>query len=277
MRNRALLVGALFLAACASAPRSVDPPRLRAALEAESDGAKRYQRGDYLVAARRFTEAAQIFASIDNATGIARNRLHLARAELAQGKTEAALQVLELTDPSDNSLALETLLIKAQTQLGLGRVDAARQNLDTVAVQCDTACPLFASLNLLQARTALANKHAANALAHAQTALTWLKDKDEAAETGNAWRLIAAAHLAGGKAGSALPAAQTALEIDRKLALPEKIASDWILIGDIRRTLGNGGDTAAAYQRALDISKAAALSEMTGLATRALAEINKPK
>ncbi len=276
MRTKAVLISMLFLAACASEPRPIDPPHLRAALEAESDGAKRYQRGDYFVAARRFAEAARIFASIDNATGIARNRLHLARAELAQGKAEAALKILDLAKPGGSGLALETLLVKAQTLLSLGRVDAARQNLAAAAAQCTRACPLFASLNLLQARAALADKRAADGLAHAQTALAWLKDKDEATETGNAWRLIAAARLAGDDASGALSAAYSALEIDRKLALPEKIASDWLLIGDIQRKLGAGG-TAAAYQRALDISKAAALAEMTGLATRALAEINKAK
>lgn len=276
MRNRAVLIAMLLLAGCASEPRPVDPPYLRAALEAESDGAKRYQRGDYLVAARRFTEAARIFSSIDNAAGIARNRLHLARAELAQGKAEAALQILDLAEPAGGGLALETLLIKAQTQLSLGRMDAARQNLAKAAMQCSKACSLFASLNLLQARAALIDMRAAGALAHALTALEWLKDKDEATETGNAWRLIAAAHLAGNDASAALPAAHNALAIDRQLALPEKIASDWLLIGDIQQKLG-AGDTAAAYQRALDISKAAALAEITGLATRALAEINKAK
>lgn len=276
MRNRVVLIAMLFLAACASEPRPVDPPHLRAALEAESDGAKRYRRGDYRVAARRFAEAARIFASIDNPEGIARNRLHQARAELAQGKAEAALQVLDLAEPADSGLALERLLIRAQTQLGLGRVDDARQNLAAAAAQCSKACPHLASLNLLQARAALAGKRAAEALIHAQSALGLLADRDEAAETGNAWRVIAAARLANGDASGALPAAQSALAIDRRLALPEKIASDWLLIGDIQRKLG-AGDTAAAYQRALDISQAAALAEMTGLATRALAEINPAK
>lgn len=276
MLNRAVLIAMLLLAACASEPRPADPPHLRAALEAESDGAKRFQRGDYLVAARRFAEAARIFASIDNATGIARNRLHLARAELAQGKAESALQILDLAEPGGSGLALETLLVKAQALLSLGRIEAAKQNLATAAAQCEKACPYLASLNLLQARAALADKRAAEALLHAQTALALLKDKNEAAETGNAWRLIAAARLASNDAKGALPAAHSALVIDRRLALPEKIASDWLLIGDIQRKLG-AGDTAAAYQRALDISTAAALAEMTGLATRALAEINKAK
>ena len=98
MGARLLLIAALLLAGCSSAPKTADPPRVKAALEAESDGARRYARGDYAVAARRFDEAARICASIDDAPGVGRNRLHLARAELAQGRAEAALAVLAAAD-----------------------------------------------------------------------------------------------------------------------------------------------------------------------------------
>jgi tetratricopeptide (TPR) repeat protein len=262
----------LILAGCAAAPRPPEPPRLKAALEAESDGAKRYGRGDYAVAARRFDEAARIYASIDDTPGAARNRLHLARSELAQGRAEAALLALELAERSaDAGRTLDILLIKAQAQLALDRRAAAQQSLAAASGQCAGACPQAASLHLLQARAALADRHAADALAHAEAALKLLQGKDEAAEAGNAWRLIAAARLANGDAGNALPAAHAALEIDRRLALPEKIARDWLLIGDIQKRVGAGG-TAAAYQRALDVASAAGLSDIARIATQALAE-----
>ncbi|TND03001.1 MAG: hypothetical protein FD118_1577, partial [Rhodocyclaceae bacterium] len=91
---------------------------------------------------------------------------------------------------------------------------------------------------------------------------------------GNAWRLIAAARLAGDAAGGALPAAQAALSIDRQLALPEKIARDWLLIGDIRRKVG-ADDTAAAYRRALDVANAAGLVDLARQAKEALAANNE--
>ena len=279
MRAKLALMAALMLTGCGSAPNSAnspaEPPRLKAALEAESDGAKRYGRGDYAVAARRFDEAARIYASIDDAPGTARNRLHLARTELALGHAEAALLVLETTERSaDGSLALGALLIKAQAQLALARNAAAQQSLAAPAGLCAGGCPQFASLNLLQARAALADQRAPDALAYAETALKLLQDKDEAAETGNAWRLIAAARLAGGDASGALPAARAALEIDRQLALPEKIARDWLLIGDIRRKTGVG-DGAEAYQRALDVANAAGLADIAGSATQALSAPGK--
>jgi tetratricopeptide (TPR) repeat protein len=280
----------LVLAGCASTPKPVDPPRLKAALEAESDGAKRHGRGDHAAAARRFDEAARIFASIDDTPGAARNRRHLARAELAQGRAEAALLALDLAERGSGfgvtlGATLDTLLLKAQAQLALGRNADAQQSLAVAAGLCASTCPQAASLHLLQAHAALAGKRALEALTHAEAALKLLQDKDEAAETGNAWRLIAAARLANGDATAALPAAHAALDIDRRLALPEKIGRDWLLIGDIqKRVMRSGihsdgaGETAAnAYRRALDVAKAAGLADIAEIATQALAEVSGGK
>jgi tetratricopeptide (TPR) repeat protein len=271
------VLAVLTLAGCGSTPKPAEPPRLKAALEAESDGARRYARGDYATAAQRFAEAARIHASIDDISGALRNRRHLARSELALGHAEAALLALAPAEPGDaGPPALENLLIEAQAQLALGRRDAAQLTLAAAADRCAGACPQVASLHLLQAQAALAAKRAAEARSHAQAALQWLRDKDEANETGNAWRLIAAAQLAGGVAGDALAAAHKALEIDRLLALPEKIARDWLLIGDIRRADARGlGDAAAAYRRALGVANAAGLADIAALAERSLAEIGR--
>ena len=149
MRAKALMMVALILAGCGSTPKPADPPRLKAALEAESDGAKRYERGDYLVATRRFDEAARIYASIDDAAGTTRNRLHLARTELALGRADAALRVLEEeSHRSADGLALEALLLKAQAQLALDHHATAQQSLTAATGQCGGTCPRAASLNL---------------------------------------------------------------------------------------------------------------------------------
>jgi tetratricopeptide (TPR) repeat protein len=198
-----------------------------------------------------------------DATGVARNRLHLARSELAQGHAAAALLALP------RNLSLESSLLQAQAELALNRLEAAQQSLAAANAQC-AACPQLASLRLLQARVALTAQRAAEALAHAEAALKLLRDGNEAAETGNAWRLIAAARLATGDAAGALPAAGAALDIDRRMALPEKIARDWLLIGDIRKALG-APDTATAYRRAADVAHAAGLAEIIRLAEQALA------
>jgi tetratricopeptide (TPR) repeat protein len=277
VRAELAIMLALLLGACGSTPKQVDPPRLRAALEAESDGAKRYERGDYVVAARRFAEAAKLHASIDDATGVARNRLHLARSDLVQGRDEAALALLDATDAAgDPGFALDIRMLKAQALLGLGRTDEVRNSLAEAAALCAGACPRAASLHLLQARHALADKRPADALAHADAALKLLQGKDEAAEIGNAWRLIAAARQARGDGAGGLVAARAALDIDRRLALPEKIARDWLLIGDIQRAQAATG-AATAYRKALAVAQAAGLDAITMIAAQALQDIGMQK
>jgi tetratricopeptide (TPR) repeat protein len=268
---------ALVLAACGASPKPADPPRLRAALEAESDGARRYGRGDYAAAARRFEEAARLHAAIDDTAGSTRNRLHLARSELALGRAEAALNALAAAQQgSDTAPALDALLLTAQAQLGLARDEDARRSLAMATTQCAGTCPQAASLHLLQARAALAGKRLPDALAHADAALKLLHDKDEGAETGNAWRLLAMARLASGDAVGALPAAQAALDIDRRLAVPEKIARDWLLIGDARSKV-SAGEAAAAYRRAHEVAHAAGLHEISTTATQALHALGMQK
>lgn len=274
---------AVLLAACGSTPQPAEPPLRKQAQEAEMDGAKRYARGDYAGAARHFGAAGQLRMSLDDPAAAARNSLNQARAELAGGQAEAALSRVQRIGHAE--LALDAQLLQAQANLALARRDAAQANLLVATAACATNCPQLASLYLLQARAALADGRAADALRHAEAALKLLRDQDEAAETGNAWRLVAAARLAGNDAGGALPAARAALEIDRQLALPEKIARDWLLIGDIARKVGAGGtarevpvgDTATAYQRALDVANAAGLVDVAALATQALARINPAK
>jgi hypothetical protein len=187
--------------------------------------------------------------------------LHLARSELALGRNDAALEVLAAAERGgDASLTLDILLLKAQAQLALARDTEARQSLAAAAGHCVGACPRAATLQLLQARAALAARQPTEALTHAEAALKLLQGKDEAHETGNAWRLVAAARL----------------DIDRRLALPEKIARDWLLIGEIRARVGAGG-TAAAYRHALEVADAAGLVEISMMATQALKDIGMQK
>lgn len=276
-----LLVPVLMAVACASEPRPADPPRLKSALEAESDGARRFQRGDLAVAERRFGEAERLFASIDDSAGRARNRRHLARVALLQGRADAALVLLE--EATDAASPLDGRLLRGQALLAAGRAEDAQRLFDGLVGECSAACPAAASLAILRGRAYLARGDSATAKTQAEYALARLKDRDEAAETGNAWRLLAAARLAAGELAAAQVAAQSALDIDRRLAVPEKIASDWMLLGDIlrkQRPDANPGDyavAAAAYLRALDVAVAAGLDAITMNAKQALHAIGMEK
>jgi tetratricopeptide (TPR) repeat protein len=268
--RQVLLLCAALLVACASTPAPAPPPRLQVlASEAENDAMRHYARGDYAAALRGFTLALRLQQSLDNSIEVARHQLNLAQCELALGKTQAALQRASLvTEPK---FLTESRLLQAQANLSLGLVKPARPLLSQLNADCETDCTYRGTLHLLQARAALLEQQAAEAVSYSEKALNVLIEKHEDHETANAWRLMAAAQLALSDPTKAMDAAQAALSIDRKLGLPEKIARDWLLIGDIQRN-GNAVQAKESYRRALAVAQAASLTEVIKIATQAMKE-----
>jgi tetratricopeptide (TPR) repeat protein len=265
----ALLVS-LLLSACSASPKPPPEPTLRKqAVNAETDGARRYAQGDYAGAIRLFAEAQRLQQSVDDARAAARNRLHQAQAELALG--QAALALSHASEVRESTLWVSSLLLQVQAQLALQQWPMAQATLNQLIPLCATGCADLGRLRLLQARTALAQGHAQEALAHAQTALPLLREQQEERELANAWRLSAQVSLGLGDTVAALASVESALGIDRQLALPEKIARDWLLIGDIRRQSQSSHAT-SAYQRALAVAQAAGLVDVVKIATEALKE-----
>jgi tetratricopeptide (TPR) repeat protein len=240
------------------------------AIDAEAKGVLRYVRGDYDTAIRHFSEATRLQQSLDDATAAARNQLNQARAELALGQPQEALN--HANEVSDATLLVQALLLQLQANLALGRFDPASELLARLEKLCARDCPERGSFLLLRARVALTDGNAKQALTDAESALSILKGEQEERETANALRLIAAARLALGELPAALTAAQTALEIDRQLALPEKIARDWMMVGDIHRRAGRATDAKSAYQRAQSVAQAAGHEDIVRLVSEAITE-----
>ena len=269
-RTYLALLASLLLSACSSSPKATPEPALRQqALNAETDGAHRYAQGDYAGAIRRFVEARRLQQSADDVSAAARNFLHQAQAELALG--QAALALSHAREVSESGLLVSSLLLQVQAQLALQQWPTAQATLTQLLPLCTAGCADLGRLRLLQARTALAQGQAQEALAYAQTALPLLREQQEEREAANAWRLSAQAALKLNDAAAALASAESALGIDRQLALPEKIARDWLLIGDIRRQ-SQSSQATSAYQRALAVAQAAGLVDIVQLATEALKE-----
>lgn len=271
-RYAAVLAVAL-LTACGSSPKPPPEPRLRVqAQELESSGARRYAQGDYGAAARHFAEAARLRGSFDDTAAASRNRLQQAQAELALGQTQQALE--HASQVMEAPLQVQALLLQVQALLALGQGDAAQIRLARLTALCEARCAERGRVQLLQARTAWAQGHAALTATQAEAALPLLREQSEEREVANAWRLLAAARLAQGEGAAALQAAQAALAIDRQLAVPEKIARDWLLIGDIQRRMASS-EARMAYQRALAVAQAAGLKELVRLAELSIKETSR--
>ncbi len=265
-----VLFANLILSACSSSPKPPsEPARHNQALNAETQGARRYAQGDYADAIRLFSEAQRLQQSLDDVSAAARNRLHQAQAELAQG--QAALALSHASEVRESNLLVSSLLLQTQAHLALQQGPMAQASLNQLLPLCAPGCADLGRLRLLQARTAMAQGHAQEALAYAQAALPLLREQREEREVANAWHLSAQVSLTLGDLVEALASAEAALGIDRQLALPEKIARDWFLIGDIRRRAQSSHAT-PAYQRALAVAQAAGLADVIKLATQALKE-----
>jgi len=271
-----------LLTGCASPPRAVEPHLQKQALTAETDGGRRYARGDYVGAKPHFDQAARLYRSLDKLEAAERNQLNAARAELALGRPEAALR--RVADVAEPVLLIEALSITTQAHLAWGALPAAQETLSRALAICPPVCTEHASLRLLQSRLFLLERKPAEALAHAEAGLQALQGKDELRETANAWRLIANATLATGDTARALASAQSALALDRQLGLPEKIARDWLLIGDILQHTGQQvlvsadkelpvTNATSAYRRALVVAQAAGRDDVAKLASEALTKI----
>lgn len=270
LRSLAVTLVALLLAACASSPKPPPEPRLRAqAQEQERSAARRYAQGDYGGAARDFGEAARLRISLDEWPAASRNRLQQAQAELAAGRAQPALD--HASQVHEESLQVQALLLQAQANLALARVDATQTLSARLSVLCQARCAERGRILLLSARLAWAQGRSSDAVAQAEAALPLLREQAEEREVANAWRLVAVARLALDDTARALQAAQAALDLDRQLALPEKIARDWLLIGDIHRRAGRG-EARSAYQRAQGVAQAAGLPELARLAGQYLEE-----
>ena len=266
---RLMVIGAaLMLAACAQSSRPAAEPFLRVqAIQMETDGLRRFERGDYESATRHFEQALQLQQSLDDGDAVDRNHLNLAAAALMRDQARVALVHLQaLKGVKETGLQARAWQLQVQAYLALKDSVAAQQVLTPALTACTDSCAQRGSLLLLQARLALATQQATQALSHLQAALPLLQSQAQAVEVANLWRLRAGAHLSLGQSAQALAAAETALNLDRALALPEKIAQDWLLLGDIYQSSAQTNAARAAFVRAQSVAEAAALVKVQALA-----------
>ena len=253
---------------CASAPAPLPPLKLQA-LEAETQGARRFEQGRFEVAITQFKEAQRLNRSLDDEVGIARNLEHQARSELAAGLPQAAQATLATISIAQRGI--NTGILQAQAALGGQDFAAANTTLQDLRARCK-ACAQTAAIAVLQARVALAQSQADVAEKLLLTTLKPLAEQDEQRELANAWRLLAQAQAQQQRHTEALASAQQALSLDRALGLPDKIAADWMLIAQLH-TPRDAALARSAYTRAREVAQAAQLQAVVTQIDQRLKEI----
>ena len=268
-----VLLSTLLLVGCAGAPSAPLPPLKLQALEAETEGARRFEQGRLEVAVAHFKEAQRLSRSLDDEAGVARNLEHQARSELAAGLPQAAQATLATISIAQRSISTD--LLQAQAALALQDTAAANTTLQDLRARCQ-ACAQSAAIAVLQARVALAQSQADVAEKLLQPTLKPLADQQEQRELANAWRLMAQAQALQQRHAEALASAQQALSLDRALGLPEKIAADWQLIAQVHLARNNTSDAAQArmaYARARTVAQAANLQAVVAQIDQSLKEM----
>jgi tetratricopeptide (TPR) repeat protein len=268
-----VLLSTLLLVGCAGAPSAPLSPLKRQALEAETQGARRFEQGRLEVAVAHFKEAQRLSRSLDDEAGVARNLEHQARSELAAGLPQAAQITLATVSIAQRSIS--TGLLQAQAALAVQDTAAANITLQDLQVRCQT-CAQSAAIAVLQARLALAQSQADVAEKLLQPTLKPLADQQEPRELANAWRLLAQAQALQQRHTEALTSVQQALSLDRALGLPERIAADWLLIAQVHLARNNPSDAAqarVAYARARTVAQAADLQAMVAQIDQSLKEM----
>lgn len=265
-----LFTGVLISAftGCASAPAPLPPLKLQA-LEAETQGARRFEQGRFEVAITHFKEAQRLNRSLDDEAGLVRNLEHQARAELAAGSPQSAQSTLASISIVQRGVG--TGLLQAQAALALQDVATAHATLQDLRSRCN-ACAQTAAISVLQARVALAQSQADVAEKLLLSSLKPLAEQNEPRELANAWRLLAQAQAQQQRHTEALACAQQALRLDRALGLPDKIAADWMLIAQLH-TPRDAALARSAYARAREVAQAAQLQAVVTQIDQRLKEI----
>lgn len=256
-----LLLLPLCLLACASVPPPPVPPALQAAQRLEQRAAHAFAQGDWPAAQTDYQTAAEVYASLALVEPQMRVWLSLARVQSETGQTVLALQTVNrvLAQPGFKGLGTGIQL------LAHGRAGALQMTSDAIAAQvhvqqalalCANTCTQQAALQVLQARIALQQGQASQALMQADNALKSIaatahpertgaqnSSYSTATEQANALRVRALAALALQQPRAAADDAQAALALDQSLGLAARVVDDLRVLVDAYQALGDTAQT----------------------------------
>jgi len=256
-----MLLCALILAACASAPPEPQNARLAQAADYNRRGEAALKQGDYGRAQGFYREALRIDLSTEHSEGIAINSINLARAHQLAGERSLAHQTLDsLLGASALHLAPELVaaarLRKALLYQDEGKLADAGDWAERSEALCkDAGCAWRGTLLNLRARLALARADAGAALVLAGQALAVNRTRAAGEEIANSLRLQAEARIHQQQFAAALAPLDEALALDKRLGLPERIEADLALMGEAHAGAGNAEQAREFRLRAASVSK----------------------
>jgi tetratricopeptide (TPR) repeat protein len=256
-----LFGAALLLSACGS-PVKQQNAHMQQAIESNQLGETAFYGGDYSRALMNFEEALRIDQSIENISGVAANRINLARTYIAMGNAEQATRQLDAL--LKNPLALypakqlaQAAALEATLFLSSDNLTAALELVEKGQTWCAGSCSALPSLLLLRAQIALRSGRPDEAIEHASSVLRHLDGNQQPEEKANALRVIGEALLEKKNPVEALARFEQALALDREAGTPHKISLDLMYLGQASNLVNKHADANAYFRRAAAVRTAA--------------------
>jgi len=231
-------------------------------MEANRRAEAQVRGGNFVGAARDYSEALRLAQSIEDIEGIAANAINLSIVYQRLGKhAEARASLAPVLDQGKLTFPqgrlAQAALRRAILDLEEGRYASATDWIERAASYCSARdCALSGAIHNVKAQLALEAGNADAAAASARAALAASRGSGERAEAANALRLLGITAVRAGDAVAALAYFEQALAIDRALAVPRKIYLDLIGLGRARALRGEHSAARTFYERALTVSEA---------------------
>lgn len=265
-RGLAGLLGVMLVSGCSS-PIKQQNARVQQAVQFNQLGEAAFYGGDYARARIYFDDALRIDQSIENVSGVATNRINLARTYIVLGDAEQTQRQLDalLKNPlvpyPANQLA-QAAGLSATLYLTNGNLTAALEQIEKGQTWCAGSCSALPSLLLLRAQIALHGGRPDEAIEHASNVLhkidgNKLDGNQKPEEKANALRVIGEAWLEKKKPAESIVRFEQALALDREAGTPQKISLDLMYLGQASILLNKRSDASAYFRRAAAVRAAA--------------------
>jgi tetratricopeptide (TPR) repeat protein len=267
-----LCASSLLLGACGTPPKQQNA-RLQQAILFNQQGESAFYGGDYERAQRYFADALRIDQSIENNSGVATNRINLARTYSAMGEVEQARRQLDalLNNPllpyPAGQLA-QAAALAATLALSDGALTEASKLADKGQAWCTGSCSALPSLLLLRAQIALRSQRPDEAIEQASHVLRHLDGNQNAEERANALRVIGEAQLEKKNPLESIARFEQALALDREAGTPQKISLDLMYLGQASLLAGKRVEAEVYFRRAATVRAAAGDKNGAELALR---------
>ena len=227
-----------------------------------------YRRGDLGVALDASRRALDLYRSLEDSDGVARELANLSSIHAARGETDQAVSVLAPI-LADGGTPFQSRH-RAEAAYRIAVIEAARNPasarewLERAGRECQPECAVLGRILNLRARLLLAGQQSAEAQGLARRALSLHEKRGDRQEHANSLRLLGDIALAHASPAEARDHYRRALEIDKDEAVPLKIFADLIGMGRSFSAEGRRAEALTHFRRARAVAQAA--GDTTGVA-----------